>query len=194
MSITLQGSTLGTEPVGPLLSGSDTLYEVINGERKEIPNMGVLASFLTSALGQLTGAFVLREKLGFLVVETLFRLAPDRPQRRPDVAFVSYQRWTEPAVPETPAWAVVPNLAMEVVSPNDLAEEIEQKTVEYLQSGVELVWVVYPHSRRIYVFDSLMHVSVKNDQDELDGGLVLPGFRLKLADLFNMAKKPASIS
>jgi Uma2 family endonuclease len=82
------------------------------------------------------------------------------------------------------AWDVVPDLAVEVISPHDLAEEILQKVVEYFQAGVRLVWIVYPQQRLVYVHESLTQVRCLTQTEELDGGAVLPGFRLPLANLF----------
>ena len=83
------------------------------------------------------------------------------------------------------AWDVVPDLAIEVVSPHDLADDLVEKTLEYFQSGVRLVWVVYPRHRRIYVYDGPGSVRVLQDSDALDGGKVLPGFSLPLSQLFD---------
>ena len=66
--------------------------------------------------------------------------------RRPDIAFVSFERCPADLLPSTRenAWDVVPDLAIEVISPSDLAEEQLEKVLEYFQAGVRLVWVVYP--------------------------------------------------
>jgi Uma2 family endonuclease len=106
--------------------------------------------------------------------------------RRPDVAFVTYERWPKNRlIPSTDnAWEVTPDLAIEVASPNDLADDIMQKITEYFQAGVRLVWIVYPLQRLVYVHESPSQVHVLTYTDELDGGSVLPGFRLPLVNLF----------
>ena len=145
-----------------------------------------MAATIATFLATYLNIFAWPRKLGFAVTEVLFQLQPGRPQRRPDVAFVPYDRWT--AVPtqaeDPPAWNVVPSLAVEVVSPNNAAEEIEEKLQEYFNAGVQLVWVVHPLFRRIYSYESLTQVRVLTANDELDGGAVLPGFRLAVTDLF----------
>jgi Uma2 family endonuclease len=60
---------------------------------------------------------------------------------------------------------------------------------EYFGAGVELVWVVYPLQRSIQVFASASESRVLGESDELDGGGVLPGFRLKISELFAAAAK-----
>lgn len=165
----------------------EPLYEVINGQRVEMPPMSAYASKIASRLVRWTGAFADPRGLGEVVSEVLFRLPlnPDR-NRRPDMAFVSVGRWplNRPMPLRDNAWDVVPDLAAEVVSPSDLAEEIMQKLVEYFQAGARLVWVVYPEQQLVYVYEALTQVRGLTRQDELDGGSVLPGFRLPLAQLF----------
>jgi Uma2 family endonuclease len=75
-------------------------------------------------------------------------------------------------------------LAVEVVSPYDLASEQMDKVVEYFRAGVQLVWVVYPEQGLVYVHESLTQVRGLTRTDSLDGGTVLPGFTLPLATLF----------
>ena len=161
----------------------DALYEIIDGERKEIPRMGALAATIASFLVTHLNNYGWARPLGFAVAEALFQLAPGRPQRRPDLAFVAYADW-QPPEEDPPAWAVVPLLAAEVVSPTNTADEIERKLQDYFAAGVRTVWVVYPVLRRVYVYESLTQVRILTEGDELDGGAALPGFRVGIAGLF----------
>jgi Uma2 family endonuclease len=126
------------------------------------------------------------QRLGRIVVETMFWL--DREgnlKRRPDLAFVSAQRWpVNRSLPKTEAWDIVPDLAIEVVSESNTANEINLKLVDYFQAGVRQVWVIYPGSHQVYVYTSLTSVKILTQADELDGGELIPGFRLSLAELF----------
>ena len=88
-------------------------------------------------------------------------------------------------MPRTDAWEVVPNLAVEVVSASNSAEEILGKIREYFQVGVELVWVVYPTEEQIYVYESPTQLRILKKDQELAGGNVLPGFCLPIAVLFD---------
>jgi Uma2 family endonuclease len=85
----------------------------------------------------------------------------------------------------------VPDLAVEIGSPTNLAEEIDNKITDYFQSGVCLVWVFYPDSGRVSVYRSPTQVSILGRTDTLDGGEVLPGFRLPIAQLYKAVTKPA---
>lgn len=184
-------SSVLTEPVAPPVlagdTGEDALYEIIDGQRVELPPMSAYASRVASRIGSGLNSFAGEHDLGEAVTEVLFRLPLERSRnRRPDVAFVSYERWPKdrPQPPADNAWDVVPDLAVEVISPNDLADEILEKVAEYFQAGVRLVWVVYPVHRVVYVYESWTRVSIRTSTEELDGGPVLPGLRLSLAKLF----------
>ena len=165
-------------------------YEVIDGIRVEREPMGAFETVLASWLCHLLNSFVAGKKLGLAVNEMLFVLNASRNlQRRPDVAFVSYARWPAAIVARASAWDVVPDLAVEVVSPTNLAEEIDSKVTDYFQSGVRLVWVFYPDTGRAYVYQSPTQVSILERTDTLDGGEVLPGFQLPLARLLALADR-----
>jgi Uma2 family endonuclease len=170
---------------GPSLR-DDSLYEVVDGQIVELPSMGAYQNSIASELVYFLLAFIKPKKLGRAVGETLFVLdrAADL-KRRPDVAYVSYERWPRTSkVPQTEAWDVVPEVAIEVVSPSNSAEEILEKIREYFQAGCQRVWVVYPKEKQVYVYRSATQNIILSLKDELEGEAVIPGFRLPLADLF----------
>ena len=114
-------------------------------------------------------------------------------ERRPDFAFVAYDRWRERVLQESAAWELVPNLAVEVISPSNLAEDLIEKIDEYFHVGVQLVWVIYPRLHRVYVYESPTRIQVLQEADPIDGGSVLPGFQLALAELFAVLTRPAGL-
>ena len=163
------------------------LFEIIDGQRVELLPMSILASRVTSNLQGRLAHHLFGNPVGEALMETLFRLPlPVDRNRRPDVAFVSAQTIAQaPAQPGSDnAWAVLPELMVEVVSPNDLAEEIIERLDEYFTAGTKLVWIVYPTQRLLYVYESPRQVRILGEADELDGGVVLPGFRIPIASLF----------
>lgn len=168
-------------------SGDDTLYEVVNGVRMELPPMGAFQTNLATILVTYLCHFGRKNKLGRAVAEMLFLLdRANNLQRRPDVAFVSYQAWPRnQRVPDTAAWEIVPGLTVEVVSPSNLADEVVVKVGEYFRAGVQLVWVVFPIEEQVYVYTSPTEVRVLTRNDELDGGAVVPEFRLPVSTLFD---------
>lgn len=162
-------------------------YEVVNGQRMETPRMGSYESDLANELARrIIEHFARVGCLGRVLVEVLFRIdVPADLQRRPDLAFVSYDRWPrrKRAAPKD-AWNVVPDLAVEVVSENNTANEIQAKIQDYFRCGVRLVWVVYPMQTQVYIYSSPTHIAVAERTDTLDGGEVLRGFQLPLNTLF----------
>jgi Uma2 family endonuclease len=164
----------------------ELLYEIVNGERRELPPMSAYESLIATVLTTLLGGFVRANNLGRPATETLFLIdRANRLQRRPDVAFISYQRWARNRpIPRTNAWEVVPDLMVEVISPTDLAVEVVAKVREYFQAGAQLVWVVFPAEQLVYVHSSPVRIQVLTREEELDGGSVVPGFRLPVAALF----------
>ncbi|MCI0641713.1 MAG: Uma2 family endonuclease [Gemmataceae bacterium] len=163
----------------------DTLYEIVNGERVEVPSMGVFACLLANSLRDFLNEFCIPRKLGIAVLEVLFRLKTAGPSRRPDVAFLRKELIPKNLFDDPPEIHGYPDLAVEVVSPSNTFAELEEKVLEYFEAGVRLVWIIVPRSRRIYVYSSPTNVLILQEQDELSGDPVLPGFRLKVADLFS---------
>ncbi len=86
--------------------------------------------------------------------------------------------------PDAPVWDIVPDLAIEVISPSNSADAVHEKTREYFEADVRQVWVVYAKGNEVYVYSSPKQIQVLQLGDELDGGDLLPGFRLPLAALF----------
>jgi S1-C subfamily serine protease/Uma2 family endonuclease len=170
-------------PAGPPENRADVLYEVVDGRCVELAPMSTFAGVVASRVHWRLAVHANEKQLGEAVHEVLFGLSPRR--RRPDVALVSCQRWTRGhPISSTDPWPVVPNLAVEVVSPTDNAEPLLGKVAEYLQAGVDQVWVSYPLLKLVYVYESLTKVRGYAEADELDGGDVMPGFKLSLSALF----------
>lgn len=171
----------------PSLGDDGDHYEIINGKRVELPPMSAFASIVASRIVFEINIFARANQRGEAVTETLFRLPLPRSRiRRPDGAFVSNDRWprNQPVPLRDNAWDVVPDLAIEIVSPSDFAEDLLAKVDEYFRAGVALVWVVFPSLRLIHVYESMTQIRVATAANELDGGAVLPGFRVAVASLF----------
>jgi Uma2 family endonuclease len=77
-----------------------------------------------------------------------------------------------------------PDVAIEVISPNDLAEETEKRVNDYLTAGVPMFWFIYPDSRSVYIFRSGGLIQRFTGKEELTGGDVLPSFSCRVEDLF----------
>jgi Uma2 family endonuclease len=186
------------EPAKPPVSPTrddEALYEIIDGQKVELPPMSIRASRVASRLHGWLNPFCRDHNLGEAVMEALFHLPlPQDRNWRPDLAFVSAQRLAQAsAQPEDDnAWDVLPDLAVEVISPTELADDLMEKIEEFFQAGARLVWVIYPRRRLVHVYESLTQIRGLTQNDALDGGAVLPGFQLPLANLFPTSPPPAN--
>ena len=148
--------------------------------------MGAYENLLASELVHLLRAFAKSKRLGLIAAEVLFVLrAEPLLQRRPDVAFVSNARRRQHRIRRTSAWDVVPDLAVEFVSATNLADEIDAKLGDYFAAGVRQVWVIYPETRRMFVYESLQAARGYAEHEKVDAAPVLSGFTFRLADLFD---------
>ena len=103
--------------------------------------------------------------------------------RIPDVSFIRAGRIPRVRVRHR-ALALAPDLAVEIRSPSDTAAVLGRKLVDYLDAGTALVWVIDPEARTAEVHKAGEPVRVLHEAEVLDGGGVLPGFALRLVDLF----------
>jgi Uma2 family endonuclease len=105
--------------------------------------------------------------------------------RVPDVAFFSWDKLPGRVFPSKTIPALAPDLAVEVLSEGNTPEEMERKLREYFLAGVRLVWMIDPRKRTAEVYTSPDAPTATFDERQaLDGGDVLPGFTLPLAELF----------
>jgi Uma2 family endonuclease len=172
-----------------ILSEPEGLYEVIDGRVVE-KQIGAYECWLVGVVFELLNRHVKDNSLGRAVPEMIFDFRPViKRERRPDVAFISFDRWARNRpVPQTRSWAVVPDLAIEIVSPTNTADEVAEKLEEYFRVGVRSVWVVYPRQFKVYDYRSPTELRVLAAGDELDGGDVVPGFRVRLEAIFEESR------
>jgi Uma2 family endonuclease len=162
----------------------DGSFEVVRGVRVEKP-MGLIENLIAGMLHGRLAPFCTQNQLGWAVIETMFAIPGSGNDRKPDVAFVSYQTWAaDRPIPRVNAWPVAPELAVEVISPTDKAFDVIEKVREYFAGGVRQVWHVYSNVEQVFVFTSPTEVRVLTRGDELTGDPVVPGFRMPVADLF----------
>ncbi len=170
-----------------LADDPERLYEVIDGQTVAIPHMGAWETWIASILSVELNNWARPRRAGSSIVEGLFLIDPDKGlRRRPDVAFVSADRWAfHRTIPrEEIAWAVVPDLAVEVISRTNLADEVVDKIADYFLAGVRLVWIIYPSQRLVYVYDTPRSVRILGVGEVLEGDDRLPDFRLSIASMF----------
>ncbi len=180
-----------TLPVLCALEGSTSAWPVdpdhlewVDGAPKE-KNTGFLSSMVASNLSYFLKGFVRDHPLGRVAgPDAGYRcFATDATRlRRPDVSFISYSRLPA-GPPPLGEIEVAPDLAVEVVSPNDLSTELQEKVLEYLAAGVRLVWLIDPQNRCALAYGPGVAVSFVTEDGILDGGEVLPGFMCRLGDV-----------
>ncbi len=161
-------------------------FELVDGRLVE-RSMGILAGWVSGRLFTRLSAFCEAHPLGWVFPggDVGYLAFPNSPKtvRKPDVSFVSFGRFPGETLP--PGFArLAPDLAAEVVSRNDLYEEVDQKIEEYIRAGVRLVWVVSPQNHTVRVHRLNGSSASLRENDELNGEDVLPGFRCRVGDLF----------
>lgn len=117
------------------------------------------------------------------LAETGFVLARDPDNvRAPDIAFVRHDRLPDPPTPGY--FPGAPDLAVEITSPNDTFTEVHEKSIDWLEHGADMVWVVDPVARRATVYRGVDDVRIVSRSGELTGEDVVPGFAMPLHDLW----------
>ena len=161
-------------------------YELCRGELVPMTPVGLQHSAIVMRLGSLLTSYVGKKRLGIVGTEGGFKLR-SKPEttRAPDLHFVSQARLAKEGITEKFA-DYPPDLAVEVLSPSDTASDVQQRVEEYLSARVPLVWVVDPKLQRVTVYRSLRDVKVLTPSQQLDGGQVIPGFRVKVANIFKI--------
>ena len=163
-------------------------YELVDGylvERKTGSESSLIAGIILTLLNN----FIRGKSLGFVFgADGSYQCFPDAPDkvRRPDVSFIASARLPGGRPPKGHTKSA-PDLAVEVISPNDLATEIDQKVAEYLAAGVKLVWVVNPNTRTVRVHrPGSGTIRSLSEADSITGEDVLPGFECGVGECFQL--------
>jgi Uma2 family endonuclease len=162
------------------------LYELVDGYLLE-KDVASQESVIALALGSYLRQFVKPLKLGFVMGEQgMLKLRPGL-VRIPDVSFVHRDQFPDKKMPDMAILDRYPDLAIEVLSPSNTDEEMEEKIEDYFSNGTRLVWIVDLPTKSVQVLESADRLKAKtlSIKDTLDGGPVLPGFQLPIATLFD---------
>ncbi len=176
--------TASIEDVLHALEHEDRICELVDGVLVEKP-MGWYEARVATALGYFVERFLDDDDLGIVVgPDGLSRILPDR-VRAPDLAFLGWGRFPGRKLPRARVPDLAPDLAVEVLSESNTAAEMDEKVEEYFRAGCSLVWLIDPETETAQVATS--PVDRQDCGGVLLGGDVLPGFELRLADLFERA-------
>lgn len=156
--------------------------EIVDGE-EEIKNMsGAKAGGIALRLGAEIWFFARDKKLGRVYgADTMFTVGKN--ERMPDVAFVSTKKIPKKGEPMK-KWNFAPDIAIEVISPNDVYDKIFDKINDYFKAGVKQVWLVEPRFERIRIYKSPEESITLKKQDVLTCEEILPDFKLPLTEIF----------
>jgi Uma2 family endonuclease len=166
-------------------------FELINGERVTIMPGVALHGLTIRTLFLILYNFCIAHKLGEVLTEMPFVETYNntwvKGSQTPDIMFFSAVKWAQ-YTEETENWlkkpfVMIPDLAVEVISPNDNFTEVEEKVDEYLAKGVSLVWLIDPQKKRAWVYEGERRLPL-TVKDTLTGGDVLPSLQIPLAELF----------
>jgi Uma2 family endonuclease len=161
------------------------LCELVDGILVE-KDMASFESFIAALLVQMINNYLDQHRLGIVLTEGgPLRILPKR-TRMPDVSFIRWERFPNQKIPlHQRVFQVVPDLAVEILSEGNTAAEMGLKLDEYRRAGVRLIWYIDPRSRRATVYTSDGREETIDENGALDGGDVLPGFEVRLRELFD---------
>jgi Uma2 family endonuclease len=171
------------------LPDDGTIKELVDGELVTMSPTGRAHGVITGRLFGALLAHIQAHQLGELYTEStgvLLRRAPDR-LRCPDISFVRRDRLPTPDI-DFEYVAVPPDLVVETISPTDRVYDVEQKVQEYLTAGV-CVWVLSPIARTVTIRAPGRAERLLIEGDTLEGGDVVPGFALPVAELFAQVRR-----
>jgi Uma2 family endonuclease len=159
-------------------------FALIEGELYRMPGAGGTHGLVTTNCAGYLVAFAKPRRLGGVFTETGFRLSPDQETTLfPDVAFVRAPRMPPPDRLDR-FLQLVPDLAVEIVSPTDYPTLVDTKLAVYAAAGTPEVWVLRPKEQTVQIVRHGRTVATLGSEETLDGGDLLPGFSIKVADLF----------
>lgn len=163
-------------------------FELIHGELVEVPGAGAVHGLIVGVIYRLLATFADDRGLGYAFGDGVGYILAREPDlvRVPDASFVRRERVPVEGIPDG-FWPLAPDLAVEVVSPHDRAEDLQTKVREYLDAGTRLVWVVWPSTEAVTVHQPSDVPREFHSEDTLDGGTVLPGLTVRVGALFEIS-------
>lgn len=163
--------------------------ELIDGKVRMMSPAGFGHGAIAQKIATLLSRHVAEHDLGEVAAAETGFLLPGSPETviAPDAAFVRKERLAEIGYPEN-YFPEAPALAVEVTSPDDTADHVEDKARRWLAAGAQMVWVVYPRGRSVTVYRSLDDVRVLTENATLDASDVIQGFSCPIGKFFEGLK------
>jgi Uma2 family endonuclease len=167
-------------------------FELVHGDLREL-NMSKESSRVASRVSHTLETYVDAGHPGWVFGEgTSYKCFPDDPTgtRRADASFISLERMPVETYEDEGHTTMAPDLVAEVISPHDLAEEVEEKRDEWLAAGVKIVWIVSPSTKTVKTYRRDGGYAFLHTTDILTAEGVLPGFSVSVAELFRKPGEP----
>jgi Uma2 family endonuclease len=168
-------------------------YELVRGEVIELPPPRKVHGIIWTKAGSILDRYTMERGKGYVAGNdsgVILQRDPDT-VRGPDVAL--YEDADTFADVHPKYGEVPPRLAVEVLSPDDRIGKVIRKILDFLRNGVDLVWLIDPETRNVTVYRPGKEPYVVEENQELTGEDVLPGFRCQVADFFRLpGDKPPS--
>ena len=159
----------------------DRHYELIHGEIVE-KVVTEEHGYIALNIGAEIRSYLKQHPIGRASVETRYKPIGDNLNARlPDVSF---RRTNEALVKRGPIPGM-PDLAVEIKSPDDTNQQMRDTAAYYLEHGCAMVWVIYPAQRMVEVYQATADIQILLEKDSIDGGTVLPGFQMAVATIFD---------
>ena len=178
-------TTLMTAEELACLPETEERIELVRGEVRRMPPANPEHGRRAATATIIVGNYVRQHGLGEVyTADPGFTLErnPDT-VRAPDLAFVRKERIPPEGEREHGFWEIAPDLVVEVVSPSESADDLQEKVTDYLSAGTRLVWALFPRTHTASVYRPDGAVRLLHENDRLDGEDVLPGFSCRVADL-----------
>jgi Uma2 family endonuclease len=176
----------GTATERDLLAANDhedRICELIDGVLVQ-KTVGFLQSVLTAEILRRVGNFVAERQLGIMLgPDGFLRILPGQ-VRAPDASFISFSQLPKRKIPAEPIAALVPELAIEVLSKGNTEKEMDRKLKDYFLASVRLVWFIDPDKRQGQIYTAPDEMRIVSENEAMDGGDILPGFQLSLREVF----------
>ncbi len=158
-------------------------HEISEGELMTMAPPKSLHSRIAKAIFNMIQAALRESSWGETFMEAGYLLSREPlTVRQPDVSVLRKERIQ--STPPDDYFEGAPELAVEIVSPSHSAQDLEIKIEQYLHSGAKQIWVLYPKTKRVHVFTPGSQLAILDETQTLEGGDLLPGFSVKVADLF----------
>jgi Uma2 family endonuclease len=167
------------------LEDDGKLYELVRGELIEMAGPSPRHGVVVSNLARHIGNFLADKPIGQDFTMCSFSILPaENTARVPDLSFISKERLPEDL---DEAGEIVPDLVVEIISPSETSEKIQEKVEEYQRAGVKLIWSIYIDGKFVLVRHlENPNITLLNLGDDLEGENIIPGFKLKVSELFKL--------